>query len=221
MHFTLTFHSCCFRFSRRDRTNSKVPSLKKTLGGKKALHEKFVLGRSKAFLHNDQDLDLASFEFTYISNYSNWIAGSHENIDKILGTVNRKLAALESGDDKYYDKLAYLKFMEGVLFRLKGRDAAAKMRFEQVILMEDRIKEDFHSPALAAYELGMYYRKIRDCSTAKTWLKRAASCYKDHFAEPLISFRTELALASLKAIKKTKQVNSLNSVCDREAGTRG
>lgn len=185
------------------------------------MHEKFVLGRSKAFLTNDQDLDLASFEFTYISNFSNWINGSHENIDKILDTVNRKLLVLKAEDDKYYDKLAYLKFMEGVLLRLKGRDGAAKMRFEQVILMEDTIKEDFHSPALAAYELGMYYRKIRDCSTAKTWLKRAASCYKDHFAEPLISFRTELALASLKVIKKTKQVNGLNGVVEREAGAWG
>lgn len=205
-HFTLT-HSpgCLFPFfSRNTNTHRKVPSLKKTLGGKKALHEKFVLGRSKAFLHNDQDLDLASFEFTYISNYSNWISGSHQHIDKILQTVDHKLALLDSCDDKYYDKLAYLKFIQGVLFRLKGRDYEAKQRFEQVILMESRIKEDFHSPALASYELGMYYRKIRDCSAAKTWLKRAVNNYSDHFAEPLISFRTELALSSLKTMKKSR-----------------
>lgn len=182
------------------------------------MHEKFVLGRSKAFLNDDQDLDLASFEFTYISNYSNWIAGRHQYIDKILLTVEGKLEQLDSCDDKYYDKLAYLKFIEGVLFRLKGRDHEAKQRFEQVVLMEDRIKEDFHSPALAAYELGMYYRKVRDCSAAKTWLKRAVNNYTDHFAEPLISFRAELALASLKTMKKSR---GMNGPCVREGVARG
>ena len=181
-----------------------MPTLKKTLGGKKALHEKFVLGRSKAFLHNDQDLDLASFEFAYTSNFSNWISGRHEDIDKILATAERKEQQLRQDDDKYYDKLAYLKFIKGVLFRLKGRESDAKAMFEQVILLEDGIKEDFHSPAMASYELGMFFRKTRDCCSSKQWLKRAANRYKDHFAEPLISFRTELALESLKGMKKLK-----------------
>lgn len=183
-------------------TNSRVPSLKKTLGGKKALHEKFVLGRSKAFLESNQDLDLAAFEFSYISNYSVWITGDHEHIDRILATVHHKLRVLQESDEKYFDKLAYLKFMQGVLLRLKGRPNEAKRLFEEVILMEDNIREDFHSPALASYELGMYYRKMGNCSAAKEWLKRATNDYKDHFAEPLISFRTELALESVKAMKK-------------------
>lgn len=189
----------------RDHLCRRVPSLKKTLGGKKALHEKFVLGRSKAFLERDQDLDLASFEFTYISNYSNWISGREEYIDRILATVNRKLLVLQFSDERYYDKLAYLKFIEGVLFGLKGCPSQAKCLFEEVILMEDNIKEDFHSPALAAYELGMHYRRLGNVSAAKEWLKRSAGNYKNHFAEPLILFRTEMALDSLKAMKNMKK----------------
>jgi hypothetical protein len=176
-----------------------------------------VLGRSKAFLDRDQDLDLASFEFTYISNYSNWIYGKDECIDPILKTVNRKLLALHPDDDRYHDKLAYLKFMEGVLWRLKGCDSESKNLFEEVVCLSDKIKEDFHSPALASYELGMYYRMMGDCKSAKEWLKRAANGYKDHFAEPLISFRTELALASVKAInKKIKPV-----IQSRDKSNRG
>lgn len=118
----------------------KVPSLKKTLGGQKAFHERFVLGRSKAFVRDsNEDLELATFEFVYIGNFTCWIQGRDEYITPIEKRVNSKLHQLsktrEEKNTCYFDKLAYLTFMSGVCDKLLGRVQQAKDKFESVIDM--------------------------------------------------------------------------------------
>lgn len=126
----------------------KVPSLKKTLGGKKALHEKFVLARSEEYCNGSRtDLELASFEFIYISNFANWIYGKNEYVDKIMDRVERKMTILKNirrlkqqrgeheEDGDYFDQLAYLLLMKGVLLRLKGRQQEANDHFHRVVLL--------------------------------------------------------------------------------------
>jgi hypothetical protein len=119
--------------------------LKKTLGGKKALHEKFVLARSAEYVNGvRRDLELASFEFIYISNFANWISGKTEYLDKIMDRVERKLNYLTRSysaiisshpDDKHFDQLSYLLLMKGVLLRLYGKQEEANDHFHQILSM--------------------------------------------------------------------------------------
>ena len=190
----------------------RVPSLKRTLGGKKALHEKFVLARSQEYCTGSRtDLELASFEFIYISNFANWIIGKNDLIDKVMDRVERKLTQLQirhqssDEDDKDFDQEAYLLLMKGVLLRLYGNQQQANEHFYRVLSMENHIKEEFHSPSLACFELGMYDRSQGDFCRAKDWLKKSCK-YPSHFAEAGVHFRTELALQSMKKSLVGKQV---------------
>lgn len=49
----------------------------------------------------------------------------------------------------------------------------------------------------------MCYRAMKDASMAKKWLKKSHTKYTGNFAEPMISFRAQLALESLKKINDT------------------
>ena len=120
--------------------NRIVPSLKKTFGGQKAFHERFVLGRSRAFVQNkNEDLELATFEFCYIGNFTCWISGKNEYIEPIKERIERKLNHLDQSfdviDGDYYDKFSYLTFMSGVIDQLQENINAAMIKFEKVIEM--------------------------------------------------------------------------------------
>ena len=68
---------------------------------------------------------------------------------------------------------------------------------------ENNVKNAPHAPAMASFELGMCYRAMKDASMAKKWLKKSHTKYTGNFAEPMISFRAQLALESLKKINDT------------------
>lgn len=116
-----------------------MPSLKKSFGGQKAFHERFVLGRSKAFVENsNEDLELATFEFAYIGNFTCWISGKNKYIEPIRERIDGKLKLLTSETTRssdYWDKVAYLTFMSGVVDKLAGNLDRAKGKFESVIEM--------------------------------------------------------------------------------------
>lgn len=65
------------------------------------------------------------------------------------------------------------------------------------LIRDSYVNNAVHAPAMASFELGMYYRSLKDVRNAKKWLKKSTSLYSGHFAEPMISFRVELALDSL------------------------
>lgn len=181
----------------------EVPQLKRTLGGKKALHEKFVLGRSKAFCEAPEKLLFAPFEMAYIFNFTQWLEGREELIAPNLRKVEQKLAALHEDAKQYFDQLASLTFFRAVLYRLKtDQKAKARQLFLSIFAFEKYIENDKHIPALAAFELGLMHRKENNYGEAKEWLNKARNNYSGHFAETLIHFRADLALHSMKQQSK-------------------
>lgn len=182
----------------------KVPSLKRTFGGKKAFHEKLVLGRSKAFVDDPDELLLAPFEVAYIFNFVQWTNGDKKIIDPILAKIEAKLESFKNGDNdfdrRHFDKLSYLTFLKGVFLKLSGNYTQALALFSDVLKWSDRIADDHHVPAQAAYETGMVYRAMQNYELATEWLNRAKTEYSGHYAEAMINYRADLALETMKNV---------------------
>ena len=156
----------------------KVPSLKRTFGGKKAFHEKLVLGRSRAFADEPEGLVLAPLEVAYIFNFVQWTNGRKDILQPLLERVQHKLDELTkcsdaSSDMRYFDKLAYLTFLRAVFLKHLGNWPEAMALFQDVYSWREQIATDHHLPAQAAYELGLGHRHAQDYELASSWLHKA------------------------------------------------
>lgn len=192
----------------------KVPSLKRTFCGKKAFHEKLVLGRSLAFAEDPNDLVLAPFEVVYMFNFIQWTRGKKELIEPLLERVEAKLdilaknQVLPNEDDKYFDKLAYLIFMKGVFVKLGGNYKKASVLFNEVFEMRDKIENDIHLAAQAAYELGLINRTLQNYELASEWINKAKHDFSGHYSETMINYRSDLALEAIKSCSKSMKTDS-------------
>lgn len=189
-----------------------MPSLKRTFGGKKAFHEKLVLGRSLAFAENPDGLVLAPFEVVYMFNFIQWTRGKKELIEPLLERVEAKLEPLSrlfpGEDPKYFDKLAYLIFLKGVFVKLSGNYKKATALFSEVFEMRDKIENDVHLAAQAAYELGLIHRTLQNYELASEWINKAKHDFSGHYSETMINYRSDLALESIKTCAKSMKTDN-------------
>lgn len=172
----------------------KVPSLKRNLGGQKAFHEKFFLGRSKVFCDNPEKLLLAPLEASYLFNFTQWLKGNPHLIKRNEDYIDNKL----NGTGKDMDRYLSLVFFKAVLMQVRNDEREAKKLFEYILDHEHEIMSEKHLVPLAVFELGLMYRRAGDFGRATEFLKRAKKNYKNHYAEVVIEYRANLALKAMK-----------------------
>lgn len=69
---------------------SRIPQLKRTVGGRKVFHEKIVIEKSKKYKNNVEDMILPPLELLYIWNTFHMMFGKKELLEPFLHLVDKK-----------------------------------------------------------------------------------------------------------------------------------
>ncbi|KAI1296563.1 Tetratricopeptide repeat protein 39B [Halotydeus destructor] len=173
----------------------KVPSLKRTFGGKKAFHEKLVIARSQRFAGDVDNFLLAPLDLMYLWNVFAVAAGNESCLPRILAAIEDKLKVYQRKQN--VDSYAYLVFMKGVCYSHSGCPLLAMQCFYEVLDMERDLTRETQLPPQACFEIGMTYRRANDKEEAKKWLKKTRN-YSGYVTETAICFRSQCALISLQ-----------------------
>lgn len=179
-----------------------VPARKRTMGGKKAFHEKFVLENSIRYSECPQKMLMPIYDVAYLFNFFQMFAGKPGQMQPILDEVTTKLTALSNHSQRFYhDHKSYLTFLQGICQKQLGNLEQAAACFEHVLTFEHLVAENTHLAPQACFELGNMLRKQQRNEEAKSWLEKALkySCYS---TELLIRYRTQVASDAMGKLRR-------------------
>ncbi|XP_053206356.1 tetratricopeptide repeat protein 39A-like [Panonychus citri] len=201
-----------------------IPSLKKTLGGRKPFHEKLVYERSIKFNGNsmDKSLFLPTFEISYIWNLFRMSRSSTSCLNRYMDIVDAKLSEYNlNGEDNNQsnqkahdnpDQYATLIFYKAHLTDLLGNPYEAIDYYHQVLEWDSKLTTEKHIIPQSYYELGYLFRKIERYEDCEKYLTKS-KLYRGYLTESMITYRVNLVFEQVKKITKVKR--KLSSPYDR------
>ncbi|XP_015781864.1 tetratricopeptide repeat protein 39A [Tetranychus urticae] len=191
-----------------------IPSLKKTLGGRKPFHEKLVYERSIKFNGDlEKSLFLPTFEISYIWNLFRMSRNSTTCLNQYMDIVEVKLSQYNSSEDIVNpDQYATLIFYKAHFTDLLGNSFEAIDYYHQVLEWESKITTEKHLLPQTCFELGNLFRKIERYEDCEKYLTKSKS-YRGYLTESMITYRVNLVFEQVKKITKVKR--KLSSPYDR------